>query len=368
MIKNVDLWLPDYLLSGLKALSQKPVPKPIHLLFCIADHFEPYWKKPSPDTALQRVLTWIEQYPKIAKRHEGADGRPPKLTLFYPEEEYDEAIFSALSDFCRQGYAEIEVHLHHDNDTEEKLREKLLGFKKILSERHGLLPRNRKTGAIQYAFIHGNWALDNSRPDGKWCGINNELTILEETGCYADFTEPSAPSNTQTEKINSIYYAIDDPNRPKSHNRGRNMESGILGQKGLVMIQGPLALNWTRRKWGLLPRIEYGALSASNRIFDDRVALWVQQGIHVVGHPDWVFVKVYGHGCQEGNMHYLLSEGLDHLFSTLERQYNDRTQYMLHYVSAREMFNVAKALEAGPVLPFDQMLNYDLVWEPRSNP
>ena len=29
-----------------------------------------------------------------------------------------------------------------------------------------------------YAFVHGNWALDNSRPDGRWCGIDAELPRL----------------------------------------------------------------------------------------------------------------------------------------------------------------------------------------------
>ncbi|MEJ7636728.1 MAG: hypothetical protein WKF75_01760 [Singulisphaera sp.] len=50
--------------------------------------------------------------------------------------------------------------------------------------------------------------------------VNNEIDVLRETGCYADFTLPSAPSPTQTRQINSIYYASDDPRRPKSHDRG----------------------------------------------------------------------------------------------------------------------------------------------------
>ena len=72
-----------------------------------------------------------------------------------------------------------------------------------MAERHGLLSRDRYTGEVGYGFIHGNWALDNSRPDGRMCGVDNELDVLRETGCYADFTLPSAPSPTQTRKINS---------------------------------------------------------------------------------------------------------------------------------------------------------------------
>ncbi|MEK7702454.1 MAG: hypothetical protein AAB317_00645 [Nitrospirota bacterium] len=362
MIKNLDIWLPDYFDRMIRnRLSIKAqVTKPTHIFFCLADHFEPYWNKPTPDVAFSRVTDWIEQYPKIAGRHHDADGRIPKLTLFYPEEEYDEKIFLKLADFCHQGFAETEIHLHHDNDTSVGFREKLIGFKKILSEKHGLLSRHKQTGETLYGFIHGNFSLDNSRADGRWCGVNDELNILEETGCYADFTEPSAPGDTQTAKVNSIYYAVDDPHRPKSHNTGIDMESGKKGQPGLLMIQGPLALNWKRRKWGVLPRIENSSLAATTQVREDRVDLWVRQGIHVKGRPDCIFVKVYTHGCQESNKDYLLSGGLDRLFSILENNYNDGTRKMLHYVSAREMFNVAKALEAESSLPFSSMFDYCL--------
>ena len=91
---------------------------------------------------------------------------------------------------------------------------------------------HRLTGEVKYGFIHGNWALDNSLPDGKHCGVNNELDVLRETGCYADFTLPSAPSPAQTRTINRIYYAIDDPLRPKSHDTGVPVGSGPAPERG----------------------------------------------------------------------------------------------------------------------------------------
>src|SRR5438132_607974 len=81
-----------------------------------------------------------------------------------------------------------------------RFRRKLVWFRDVLAQRHGLLARDRTTGALGYGFIHGNWALCNSRPDGRWCGVNNELEILRATGCYADFTMPSAPHPTQIGK------------------------------------------------------------------------------------------------------------------------------------------------------------------------
>src|SRR5262249_25076651 len=144
-----------------------------------------------------------------------ADGRPPRHTFFYPIEQYDAEEVAALAHLCLAGYGEVEIHLHHDNDSEDALRERLLAAKGLLAQRHGLLARARDTGELVYGFIHGDWALDNSHPHGRHCGVNNELAVLRETGCYADFTLPSAPEPTQTGKINCIYYAKGTPGRRK---------------------------------------------------------------------------------------------------------------------------------------------------------
>ena len=40
---------------------------------------------------------------------------------------------------------------------------------------------------------------------------------------------------------------------------------------------------------------------------------------------------------------------LDKLYSHLEGAYNDGRKYRLHYVTAREMYNIIKAAEAGEI-------------------
>jgi hypothetical protein len=67
----------------------------------------------------------------------------------------------------------------------------------------------------------------------------------------------------------------------------------------------------------------------------------------VEGRPEWIFVKVHTHGTQERDTDTLLGEPMDRAFSHLESHYNDGTDWKLHYVSAREMYNIAKAAEAG---------------------
>ena len=85
----------------------------MHIIFCIANHFEP-----KSEAVIEK---WVTEYPKLASRFIDADGQHPKHTFFYPIEQYDEKRIDRLSGLCDEGYGEIETHLHHDNDTSEKL-------------------------------------------------------------------------------------------------------------------------------------------------------------------------------------------------------------------------------------------------------
>jgi hypothetical protein len=335
MLRNLHLWLPAYLRQ------QRSVPEHAHILFCFCDHFEPLWGKPSREVALRRVQHWLENYPRMADRFRDADGRPPQHTWFFPAEEYATEFLQPLAQLCQRGYGEVELHLHHDNDTAANLRRTIEQFKAKLQS-HGFLSQGR------YAFIHGNWSLDNSRTDGRWCGVNNELQVLRETGCYADFTLPSAPSDTQTRKINSIYYATDDPLCPKSHDTGVDVRVGGQPTGDLLLVQGPLALDWHRRKWGLFPRIENADVSAAHPVRPSRVANWIRQRIGVIGKPDWVFIKVHTHGCQEANFPVLFDGRLHEALKP----------FQLHYVTARELYNLVKAAEAGQEGPPGHFRNF----------
>jgi len=321
---------------------------PIHIIFCFVDHFEPKWEKPSKDIENARVEAWLQKYPVITNSHMDSDGKRPQHTWFYPAEEYEYEHLEKLAWLCQMGYGEIELHLHHDNDTPEGVRNKINdGI--INYTKHGAFGFENEAGKIRYGFIHGNWALNNSDARGINCGVNDEITILLETGCYADFTLPAAPSSCQTRKINSIYYAFDNPLKPKSHNTGVDVEVGRKQSSGLMIIQGPLTLDWKRRKYGIIPRIENGEISGRNPGTPERVDNWVRQNIRVVGKEDWVFLKVHCHGAQERDWDALLGNNCHRLFEYLETKYNDGKSYKLHYVTARECYNIVKAAEAGEI-------------------
>jgi len=355
MLKNVHIWLGSYIAQELKRLMRpRNLPKPTHIMFCFVDHYEPEWQSADADTQSRRVAEWINRYPKLAQKHKDADGCSPKHTFFYPAEVYVKEHLEQLNKICAQGLGEVEIHLHHDNDTEGGLRQKLQKAKDDFI-RHGFLGKNKLTGETSFAFIHGNWCLNNSRKDGRWCGVNNETSILKACGCYADFTLPSAPSETQTITINTIYYPNGDETKPKSHNTGIPVAVGAVHEPPLrhiistqpIIIQGPLTFNWRHRKWGIIPKIENGDITGVNPPTTERVNLWIEQRIGIKNKSDWIFVKVHTHGAQESNLPVLLGESMDKMFSYLETIYNDGKNFILHYVSAREMYNMIKAGETG---------------------
>lgn len=359
--RDLDRWLVPYLVQSFGRRGPKPGGK-VHVFLCIADHFEPARGGASPAQALRRVQRWVNDYPLLFGQFRDSDGRPPRHTFFYPLEQYTPEHLDALAELCRQGFGEVEVHLHHDGDAPEGLRRRLIAYKELLADRHGLLPKVEATGEVVYAFIHGNWALDNSRPDGQNCGVNNELDILRETGCYADFTMPSAPDPTQTRIINSIYYAIDDPTQPRSHDKGVTAAVGVEPPEALMLIQGPLVLDWRRRKWGVFPRIENGCIQSNQPAGIERLPAWLKAGVQVKGRPDWYFLKLHSHGAPEWNARVALGEPMVRFHRDLNRQAQENPDFHFHYVTCREMYNLVRAAEAGWRGSVDEAREYQLVW------
>jgi hypothetical protein len=355
--RGLHRWIVPYALTARRRRAPG-ADEEVHVLLCIADHYEPFWGKVSPAIASTRVENWVREYPRQFGAFRDSDGRPPRHTFFYPQEEYDASYLDALAELCRAGFGEVEVHLHHHDDTADGLRDKLQAFKEVLAGRHGLLARRRTTGEIMYGFIHGNWGLCNGRPDRRFCGVNDELTVLRETGCYADFTFPSAPHPSQFGKLNSIYYACSSPASPGGHRRGWNIGAGNVPESALLMIQGPLVLQW--QKGRRRPRLENGCLQESQPPGMARLDSWLKARVQVPSRPDWFFVKLYAHGAQEDSQRALLGESMVRFHRELAKRAEDNAGFHYHYVTAREVYNLVKAAEAGWKGSVQAALDYEL--------
>ncbi len=348
--KNLGAWTMGY--AGWLARSSLPRVRaawasgagPRHLLFALCDHYEPLWRTTDRRLGAERVQQWVDRYPPLARQFRDADGRSPRHSFFFPGEEYETGYLDGLAALAAGGFGEVELHLHHDGDTAAGLRDKIAQYLDLYA-RHGHLSRDAD-GRLRYAFIHGNWCLANARADGRWCGVDAELPILHETGCYADFTFPAAPDESQPAIVNQILLARGRPRRATRVREGTPARVGTRRDDRLLMIEGPLAFSLRPGRL-LAPRIENAAVTGEDPATAARVRTWVRQGIGVVGRPDWVFVKVHTHGTQERAAASLLGAGGEALHRELTTRYNDGQRWALHYVTAREMYNVAIAAMDG---------------------
>jgi hypothetical protein len=336
IVRRYYIFLPDYALWEFKrrepsASAAARNTEPTHIFFLFVDHFEP-----NGDRAL--VRRWIDRYVTLADRHRDSRGRVLQHTWFYPGEQESVEILQLLREPVAAGYGEVEMHLHHFDDTESTLRRRLstalgvfqqLGYSKTID------------GRTAWAFIHGNNGLDNST--GELCGVSTELRLLHDLGCFADFTFPSVHSSAQPPVVNRIYMAKDDSNA-KSYARALPLDA----PGDLTIFEGPLIIApaWTVRR--LFLDVDDGNIHAAIPPSPTRVDRWVSANVHVPERPDWIFVKVFGHTVQSaGDMDSALGAPMDEALAYLEHRYNDGTKYLLHYVTAREAYNLVRAAAAG---------------------
>lgn len=340
--RQLHHWLGGYVEHTLERWA-KPEAQRRHLLFAICDHYEPLWGRADRKTGRARVRNWCVRYPEMAREFCDADGRPPRHSFFFPGEEYAPEYLDDLAELGAKGLGEVELHLHHDRDTKHALLEKIQLYLTSYA-RHGHLSREAD-GRLRYAFIHGNWCLANARPDGRWCGVDEEVALLFGSGCYADFTFPAAPDSSQPRIVNQIYWPVGDLSKKRAYEHGEPARVGQKKHDRILFVQGPLAL--AMRPHSFRPRIENSALTAHDPPTPARLQTWLRQRIGVRGRPDWIFVKVHTHGAPEAQAHAVLGEPIRRLHRELTTRYNDGVHWQLHYVTAREMYNIAIAAMDG---------------------
>jgi hypothetical protein len=328
------VFLADYLRWSLTPAP--PASAPTHVLILVVDHFE-------PNRQLSMTRQWLERYEAIALRHHDSSGRLLQHTWFYPAEQYEPAILAELGTAVRRGFGEVEFHFHHDFDTPDTLRPHLeealgrfaqFGFDRTID------------GQTRFAFVHGNFGLDNSNGP-FYCGVSNEITILRELGAFADFSFPSIYQDSQPAVVNTIYAARDDDG-PKSYDRPLPLSALHDGGADLMIFEGPLVFAPTLNPRRLFLELDDGNIHDAMRAAPRRIDRWMRANVHVPGRPEWVFLKMFAHGAESPeDIDAVTGPDFEEMLDYAERHYNDGHRYVLHYITAREAYNVAMAAVDG---------------------
>ena len=338
---HMDIWLSDYFFNS-PVFNESDIDGMVDIIFVAVDHWE-------PGGNVESVNRWMTEYPALADKHTDSDGVKVQHTFYYPIESFRGYEVDSLVRLCGDGYGDIEVHLHHADDTSQSLRLLLQsGIDSLMT--HGALLS--PDGEIHFSFIHGNWALDNSRIENgrNYCGVNDELSILLALGCYCDCTFPALEQLAQPSWVNKIYYTKDNPDKPKSYDKGILSEVGMTPlDDHLLIIEGPLMINWRDWRFKTHPTIDDGDIYTDMLPEAERFDLWLKANIHVKGRPNWIFVRTLTHGAAQ-KYHALeanLGEAMDKMLADIESKYKNGDKYRLHYMTTREAYNVIKAAEAG---------------------
>jgi hypothetical protein len=145
-------------------------------------------------------------------------------------------------------------------------------------------------------------------------------------------------------QVNQIYWAIDDPARPRSHERGPVVRAGVWEPRDLLMIPGPIGVRWGEGRF--LARLEAAELAARDGATEPRVRGWLELAPRIGAD---VFLKLHTHGAQVSNTAALLGGALDHTFRLLCAECR-RRQIELHYVTAWEMRQAVERAACGGVV------------------
>jgi uncharacterized protein YuzB (UPF0349 family) len=340
-------WLPAY--SWQRLTRRAPVGS-VHLIIALADHFEPAIVPENGQARApyheqeRRVERWCREYPKSVAEWPDGEGRPFVHTYFYPAEQYNRGLIERLAEHCHAGWGEIEVHLHHGNplaDGVDNTCRQLVEFRDTLVSEHGCLSYLDGAGLPRYAFVHGNFALANSA-GGFACGVDSEMQVLAETGCYADLTLPTGVFHpAQTSKINSLYECALPLNQRAPHRNGFDLQRGRPPRIFPLMVQGPLMVDFSPSRSRPIG-IENGSLTGLNPPSLRRLELWKRAAIMVQGRPDWIFIKLHCHGMDPTQEDAVLGTPIQRFLRELVTGATERHE-SIHFVSAREMTNIILA-------------------------
>jgi hypothetical protein len=261
---------------------------------------------------------------------------PPKVTIFYPPSDLPKTDDTALLAFCRATGSEIELQAQrHTGESHDSLVS-LTRAREELRERH--LLSTDESGAAVFA-LHSS-APQNFGTQGSLRGCH----LLRAAGCYARFTKAPLRSRKEKLPLPRIYYRSADE-LPRSRRVRSDREIRNASSDELLTIEQPITVDWSRRRLGLLPRLESGCISSDNAGSVHHLRMWMDCRITLEGRPNWLFVT----------LPVQCRTGAPSASTEVLRRFKEMTSQVaaadralrFHYVTARELVNIVHAAEAG---------------------
>lgn len=290
--------------------------------------------EPSVDPV--EMIGILETFASLASEHIDSDSRKFQLTFACSGRNSDSTTLHMLTEFCRRELGEVEYLIPWDFSSEASMREKLeQGLRRFNS--YGWM--STVGSEVRFAVVRERNSGDRRETD-LW----RQVSVLSDLGCYADMSFPGVRSSWPQSRVNTMFMVTSADYEPR--NESDELMAGRLGKGGLLVIKGPSLIDWTDWRFTLKPYVEDGHLSPEAPPDPGRVDSWIRANVHVIGQPNWIFVKLTIGGLNDAASAQSLRHSLDRSLMYLEEICNDNEMYRLHYVTAREVYNVAMAAQA----------------------
>lgn len=313
-----------------------------HLLFAPCwNHWEPLWKGASDE---QGDGAACAPRPRAIRSSRGVPARrrraPPAPLVLLPGEQYRPAWLNTLADLARQGLGEVELHLHHAATTPRACAATSSSSRPTRSTGH--LSRDPDRAPALRLHPQATGPLANARKDERTGRVDEAIPLLFDTGCYADFTFPAAPDESQPNIVNQMYWPVGDLAKTARLRAGRARVGEVKRNRVLVIE----ARSASRREGKDPNLIENSSISAREPGTDGNACgAGSRRTSTSRGGPTGCSSRCTPHGAPDAQGASLLAR--EGAASPRARPLQRRRGVGVRYLSAREMFNVAVAAMEG---------------------
>jgi hypothetical protein len=209
-------------------LAEAPDPaRPVHLYVCVADHFEPRWRRPSSTRSAAASPAGRRTTPRSPPPPRQLRPRPPAHALLPRWRSTAPSTSTPSFELVATRGSSTSRCTCTTTTTPPTTSARPSWTSPRSSTRStGCLRRDPVTGQVPGPSSTATGRSTTRTPDGRFCGVDDELSVLLETGCYVDMTMPCVPSPAQGRVVNQIYYARSSPGRSRGHDRGREVRVG----------------------------------------------------------------------------------------------------------------------------------------------